>query len=33
MPDDLRAQVEPMLAIVGALGFPILRVPASRPTT
>jgi DNA polymerase-1 len=27
MPDDLRAQVEPMLAIVGALGFPILRVP------
>jgi DNA polymerase-1 len=27
MPEDLRAQVEPMLAIVGALGFPILRVP------
>ncbi len=27
MPGDLRAQVEPMLAIVGALGFPILRVP------
>ncbi|MFA6229012.1 MAG: DNA polymerase I [Rhodanobacter sp.] len=27
MPDDLRAQVEPMLAIVAALGFPILRVP------
>ncbi|WP_426661425.1 DNA polymerase I [Rhodanobacter aciditrophus] len=27
MPDDLRAQVEPMLTIVGALGFPILRVP------
>jgi DNA polymerase-1 len=26
MPDDLRTQVEPMLAIVGALGFPILRV-------
>ncbi|MEO6688601.1 MAG: DNA polymerase I [Dokdonella sp.] len=26
MPDDLRAQVEPMLAIVGALGFPILRI-------
>jgi DNA polymerase I len=26
MPDDLRAQVEPMLALVGALGFPILRV-------
>src|SRR3546814_16434436 len=25
MPDDLRAQVEPMLAIVGALAFPILR--------
>ncbi len=25
MPDDLRAQVEPMLAIVQALGFPILR--------
>jgi DNA polymerase I len=27
MPDDLRSQVEPMLAIVGALGFPILCVP------
>ncbi|MCX7514486.1 DNA polymerase I [Frateuria sp. STR12] len=27
MPDDLRAQVEPMMAIVGALGFPILCVP------
>ncbi|MBB5359288.1 DNA polymerase-1 [Rhodanobacter sp. ANJX3] len=27
MPDDLRAQIEPMLAIVGALGFPILREP------
>jgi DNA polymerase-1 len=27
MPDDLRAQIEPMLALVGALGFPILRVP------
>ncbi|HEY4145348.1 DNA polymerase I [Pinirhizobacter sp.] len=26
MPDDLRSQVEPMLRIVGALGFPILRV-------
>jgi DNA polymerase-1 len=26
MPDDLRAQVEPMLKIVQALGFPILRV-------
>ncbi|WP_430392362.1 DNA polymerase I [Dyella sp. 20L07] len=26
MPDDLRAQVNPMLAIVSALGFPILRV-------
>ncbi|WP_243050774.1 DNA polymerase I [Dyella sp. RRB7] len=26
MPDDLRAQVDPMLAIVGALGFPILRI-------
>ena len=26
MPDDLVAQVEPMLAIVAALGFPILRV-------
>ncbi len=25
-PDDLKVQVEPMLAIVGALGFPILRV-------
>ncbi len=27
MPDDLRIQIEPMLALVGALGFPILRVP------
>ena len=27
MPDDLRAQVEPMLAMVQALGLPILRVP------
>ena len=27
MPDDLRAQVEPMLAVVEALGLPILRVP------
>ncbi len=27
MPDDLPAQIEPMLAVVGALGFPILRVP------
>ncbi len=27
MPEDLRAQVEPMLAIVAALGIPILRVP------
>jgi len=26
MPDDLRAQVEPMLALVSAMGFPILRV-------
>ena len=26
MPDDLRAQVEPMMQIVQALGFPILRV-------
>ncbi len=26
MPDDLRAQIEPMLNIVAALGFPILRV-------
>ncbi len=26
MPADLRAQIEPMLAIVEALGFPILRV-------
>ncbi|HEX5756853.1 MAG TPA: 5'-3' exonuclease H3TH domain-containing protein, partial [Arenimonas sp.] len=25
MPDDLRAQIEPMLAIVQALGFPLLR--------
>jgi DNA polymerase-1 len=27
MPDDLRVQVEPMLELVAALGFPILRVP------
>ncbi|HSM99794.1 MAG TPA: DNA polymerase I [Rudaea sp.] len=27
MPDDLRAQIEPMLELVSALGFPILRVP------
>ncbi len=27
MPGDLRAQIEPMLAIVAALGFPILREP------
>ena len=27
MPDDLRAQVEPMLAVVEAMGIPILRVP------
>ncbi|MES2858333.1 MAG: DNA polymerase I [Pseudomonadota bacterium] len=26
MPDDLRMQVEPLLEIVGALGFPILRI-------
>jgi DNA polymerase I len=26
MPDDLRAQIEPMLGLVSALGFPILRV-------
>jgi len=26
MPDDLRAQVEPMMKVVEALGFPILRV-------
>jgi len=26
MPDDLRAQVEPMMKIIEALGFPILRV-------
>lgn len=26
MPDDLRAQVEPMIAIVQALGFPLLRM-------
>ncbi|OOG36835.1 DNA polymerase I [Rhodanobacter sp. C06] len=26
MPGDLRVQIEPMLAIVGALGFPILRI-------
>ncbi|MGF6710558.1 DNA polymerase-1 [Luteibacter sp. W1I16] len=27
MPDDLRAQIDPMMKIVGALGFPILCVP------
>jgi len=27
MPDDLRSQVQPMLAIVAALGFPVLCVP------
>ena len=27
MPDDLRMQVEPLLELVAALGFPILRVP------
>ncbi len=27
MPDDLRAQIEPMMQIVEALGIPILRVP------
>ncbi len=27
MPDDLRAQVEPMMRIVQALGLPIVRVP------
>ena len=26
MPDDLRAQVEPLLAIVEALGLPLLRI-------
>jgi DNA polymerase I len=27
MPDDLSAQIDPMLALVGALGLPILQVP------
>jgi DNA polymerase-1 len=27
MPDDLRAQVEPLLELVQALGFPLLRIP------
>jgi DNA polymerase I len=27
MPDELRAQIEPMMALVEALGMPILRVP------
>ncbi|MFI4914242.1 MAG: DNA polymerase I [Steroidobacterales bacterium] len=27
MPDDLRAQIEPLLAAVDALGLPLLRVP------
>jgi len=26
MPDDLRGQIEPMMALVAAMGFPILRV-------
>jgi len=26
MPDDLRVQIAPMMALVGALGFPILRI-------
>ncbi|MBI2399304.1 MAG: DNA polymerase I [Xanthomonadales bacterium] len=28
MPDDLRAQIEPLMQIVQALGVPLLRVPA-----
>src|SRR5687767_15022062 len=27
MPDDLRSQVEPLLAAVAALGLPLLRIP------
>ena len=27
MPDDLRAQIEPLLQMIGALGLPLLRVP------
>jgi DNA polymerase I len=27
MPDDLRAQVEPLIEAVGALGLPLLRIP------
>jgi len=27
MPDEMRVQIEPMIAIVEALGFPMLRVP------
>ena len=27
MPDDLRAQVEPLIDAVGALGLPLLRIP------
>ena len=27
MPEDLRTQIEPMLELVAALGFPILRIP------
>jgi DNA polymerase I len=26
MPDDLRAQIEPLLAVVGAMGLPLLRI-------
>ena len=27
MPDDLRAQVEPLIEAVEALGLPLLRIP------
>lgn len=33
MPDDMRVQIEPLHASVKALGFPLLCVEGSRPTT
>ena len=32
MPNDLRAQIEPLLAILKAQGHPLLRIEGSRPT-
>lgn len=33
MPDDLRVQIEPLHGILKDLGWPVVSVPASRPTT